>query len=217
WSRPHIVALQRAATAFDSVASFTSALLSTSGSGDPEHVEGEVVSPEYFRALRVTPAAGRTFSAEEDTVAGAQPVTVIGARLWQRRFGGDPSAVGTTLRVNDVPLTVIGIMPDGFAGLSGKAELWIPPPMAAQLTYADYLTTPQHFISVVARLKDGVSVERANAELTSLASQFADTVSPPGSAWSAEAVPIGDARVDGTVRRSALALLGAAACVLLIA
>src|SRR5262245_42304484 len=217
WSRPHIVALQEAATSFDGIASFSSALSSTSGHGDPEHVEGEVVSPEYFRALRVTPIAGRTFTAEEDTVAGAQPVAVISARLWHRRFGGEPSIVGTAIHVNDVPLTIVGIVPDSFSGLSGKAELWIPPPMAARMTYAEYLTTPQHFISVVARLKDGVSLERANAELASLASQFADAVSPPGTVWGAEAVPIGDARVDAIVRRSALALLGAAACVLLIA
>src|SRR5262245_27542303 len=217
WSRPHIVALQQSATSFDSIASFSSALLSTSGRGDPEHVEGEVVSPGYFRALRVTPIAGRTFTAEEDTVAGAQPVTVISASLWRRRFGDESSVVGATMHVNDVPLTIVGIMPDGFAGLSGKAELWIPPPMAARMTYAEYLTTPQHFISVVARLKDGASLKGANAELASLASQFADAVSPPGTVWSAEAVPIGDARVDALVRRSALALLGAAACVLLIA
>src|SRR5262245_36512799 len=112
WSRPHIVALQQSATSFDSIASFSSALLSTSGGGDPEHVEGEVVSPQYFRALRVTPIAGRTFTAEEDTTAGAQQVTVISERLWRRRFGAEPSIVGTVLRVNDVPLTIIGIVPE---------------------------------------------------------------------------------------------------------
>src|SRR5262249_52601721 len=106
WSRPHIVALQQSATSFDRIASFTPALLSTSGTGGPEHVEGEVVSPEYFRALRVTPIVGRAFTAEEDANAGAPPVTVIGARLWQRRFGGQPSVVGTTMRVNDVALTI---------------------------------------------------------------------------------------------------------------
>src|SRR5262245_11400409 len=96
WSRSHIVALQRTATSFDSIASFSSALLSTSGRGDPEHVEGEVVSPEYFRALRVAPIAGRTFTAEEDTASGAAPVTVISASLWRRRFG-DESSVGATM------------------------------------------------------------------------------------------------------------------------
>ena len=178
WSRPHVIELQASVTSFESVGSFTPALLSTSGHGDPEHVDGEVVSPGYFQALRVTPIAGRSFRPEEDTVAGAQPVTIIGARLWKRRFAGDPAIVGGTLRVNEVPLTIIGILPDGFAGLSGKAELWIPPPMAARLTYAEYLTTPQNFIAVVARLKNGVTLRRANAELAAIGSRFAGVGSP---------------------------------------
>jgi putative ABC transport system permease protein len=217
WSRPHIVELQASATAFESVGSFTSSLLSTSGHGDPEHIEGEVASPGYFRALRATPIAGRIFRTEEDTVIGAQPVAIIGARLWRRQFAGDPAIVGATLRVNDVPLTIVGIMPDGFAGLSGKAELWIPPPMAARLTYSEYLTTPQNFISVVARLKDGVTLEQANAELAAIGPRFVGEESRPNAVWSAAAVKVRDARIDPTARRSALVLLGAAACVLLIA
>ncbi|HMD36549.1 MAG TPA: ABC transporter permease [Vicinamibacterales bacterium] len=216
WSRPHIIELQASVTSFESVGSFTPALLSTSGHGDPEQVDGEVASPGYFQALRVTPIAGRVFRPEEDTVAGAQPVTIISARLWKRRFASDRAIVGGTLRVNEVPLTIIGILPDGFAGLSGKAELWIPPPMAARLTYAEYLTTPQKFIAVVARLKHGVTLGRANAELAAIGPRFAG-VGSPDAVWSAAAVPIGDARIDATVRRSALVLLGAAACVLLIA
>src|SRR6185295_3614384 len=131
WSRPHIKELQASARSFEHIASFTSTLVATSGNGDPEHLDGEVVSPEYFRALRVTPLAGRTFTAEEDTV-NAAPVTVIGTRLWRRRFAANPAIVGQTIAINDVPLTVVGILPDGFAGLSGKAEFWIPPPMAAR-------------------------------------------------------------------------------------
>jgi len=216
WSRPHVVELQASAKSFENIASFSSTLVATSGRGDPEHLEGEVVSPEYFRALRVTPLAGRTFAAGEDAV-NAAPVTIISARLWRRRFAGDPAIVGTTMHINDLPLTIVGILPDGFAGLSGKGEFWVPPPMAARLTYAEYLTTPQHFISVVARLKDGVTIAQANAELATVGSRFTDAVSPPGTLWSAVAVPAGDARVDATVRRSAFVLLGAAACVLLIA
>ena len=108
-------------------------------------------------------------------------------------------------------------MPDGFAGLSGKAELWIPPPMAARLYYADYLTTPQNFISMVARLKDGVSLRQANAELGAIGSQFIGNGSTPGTVWGATAVPLREARVDPTVRQSAFVLLAAATCVLLIA
>ena len=66
-------------------------LLSTSGNGDPEHIEGEMVSSDYFQTLRVTPVAGRDFRAEEDTVAGAHPVAMISWRLWQRKFAGDPA------------------------------------------------------------------------------------------------------------------------------
>ena len=172
WSMPNVTALRSSATSFESVASFTGALLTMSGQGDPEHIEGEVVSSDYFRTLRVTPAAGRAFTSSEDTPAGAQPVTLIGARLWRRKFAANPAVIGERLVVNDVPLTIVGILPDGFAGLTGKAELWIPPPMAARLTYSEYLTTPQNFISVVARLKDGVALSQANAELAAIGSRF---------------------------------------------
>ena len=103
-----------------------------------------------------------------NSVAGAEPVASSAARLWKRKFGSDPGILGATIIVNDVPLTVVGILPEGFAGLSGKAELWIPPPMAARLYYSEYLTTPQNFISVVARLKDGVSLQQASAELSAI-------------------------------------------------
>ena len=216
WSRPHIKDLQATVRSFDHIASFSSTLVATSGDGDPEHLDGEVVSPEYFRALRVTAFAGRTFTAEEDTI-DADPATVISARLWRRRFAADPAVVGKTMIINDAPLTIVGILPDGFAGLSGRAEFWIPPPMAARLTYAEYLTTPQHFISVLARLKEGVTIAQANAELATIGPRFADAVSPPDAVWSAVAVTIGDARVDAAMRRSALVLLAAAVCVLVIA
>jgi putative ABC transport system permease protein len=220
WSWRNILALRAAASSFESVASFTGPLLAISGRGDPEQVNGEIVSSEYFRTLRVTPIAGRTFGPAEDTVAGTQPVTIISARLWKRRFAEDPAAIGETMRVNDVPLTIIGILPDGFAGVSGKAELWISPPMSTRLAYTEYLTTPQNFISVVGRLKDGVSIEQANAELAAIGSRFVpgDNVdSTAGAVWSAAAMSLADARVDPTVRRSALVLLAAAACVLVIA
>jgi putative ABC transport system permease protein len=224
WSWRNVTALQAAATSFEAVASFTGPVVAISNvdprSGEalpPEQTDGEIVSSAYLRALRVTPIAGRGFGPEDDTPGSAQPLVLISARLWQRRFSADPKAVGSTLRVNDVPLTVVGVLPEGFAGLSGKAELWISPPTAARATYPDYLTTPQNFISVVARLKEGVTLERANAELAVLGPRFAGEDAASGSVWGALAVRLGDARVDATVRRSALALLAAAACVLLVA
>jgi predicted permease len=216
WSMPNITELERMTSSFESIGSFTGPLLTLSGRGDPEHVDGETVSRGYFQALRVHPIAGRMFTAGESSSEGAQPVAIIGARLWQRAFAGDPASVGGTVVVNDVPLTIVGVMPEGFSGLSGKAELWIPPPMAARLYYSEYLTTPQNFISVVARLKDGVSLARANAELAAIGPRFIGNGFEPDTRWSAAAVPVRDARADPALRQSALVLLGAAACVLAI-
>jgi putative ABC transport system permease protein len=217
WSMPNVTALRASAASFETVSSFTSALLSMSGRGDPEHLEGEVVSSDYFRTLRVMPIAGRTFHDEENTVAGAQPVAMISWRLWMRKLAGDPASVGSTIVVNDVPLTIVGILPEGFSGLTGKAELWIPPPMAARLTYADYLTTPQNFISVVARLKENVTLPQATAELAAIGSRFVGNGAAPDTIWGATPVTLREARVDPTMRQSALMLLAAAGCVLAIA
>ena len=89
-----------------------------------------------------------------------------------------------------MPLTIVGILPQGFAGLTGKAELWIPPPMAARLTYSEDLTTPQNFISVVARLRDGVTLRAgqrgAGGDRLALRRQRI----APGTLWGATAVPL---------------------------
>jgi len=217
WSMRNITELQRTTTSFDAIGSFSGALFTVSGHGDPEHVDGETVSRGYFPALQITPIAGRIFTVGESTLSGAQPVAMIGTRLWKRIFAGDPRALGSTVTVNDVPLTIVGILPERFAGLSGKAELWIPPPMAARLYYAEYLTTPQNFISVVARLKQGVSLQQARAELAALGPRFIGNEFVPGTVWGATAVPLREARVDPVLRLSALVLLAAASCVLLIA
>ena len=213
WSRPLIDTLLASVTSYDSIASFTSTLVGVSGGSDaPEQIDGEIVSPEYFRALRVTPARGRVFTAAEDRPA---PVVILSDRLWRRRYGADPSIVGGTVRINDVGLTVVGVMPPGFSGLSNRSEVWIPRAMAPRLTYAEYLTTPQLFIAVVARLKDGVSLEQANAELAAASAAF-PVPDNRVSTWGAVARPIGEARVDPAQRRSVLLLLAAATCVLLI-
>jgi len=215
WPWPRIADLQRTATSFDAVASVTGPVFSISGRGDPEQVDAEIVSPEYFRLMRTAPVAGRIFTADES--ARADAVVVASARLWRRRFASDPGLVGQQIRLNDVPVTVIGILPEGFAGLTGKSDLWISPPMSTHLAYTEYLVTPQHFISVVGRLKDGVTLAQANAELRSIGASLGDPGSASGITWGAVAVPVAEARVDATVRNSALVLLAASTCVLVIA
>ena len=133
------------------MASFSAATAAfTTGSVEP--VDGEFVSSDYFSLLGVRPIVGRAFDASLDEAATAEPVVLLGHDLWKRRFGGD-SVIGRKVTLNGIELTVIGVLPAGFNGLSGRASLWMPAPIAVRVTYADYLVTNQSFISVVGRLR----------------------------------------------------------------
>ncbi|HYM22464.1 MAG TPA: ABC transporter permease, partial [Vicinamibacterales bacterium] len=220
WSYPDAVAMQNAATSFEAVATATPTSISVSEHGDAEQIDGEAVMPEYFGIMRIRPILGRTFLAEENAPGADRPVAVLSERIWRQRYAADPNVIGTTIRLNDVPLTIVGVLPAPFAGLSGKALVWIPPTMAAKLTYSEYMTSPQHFIMTVARLRPSASIETANAELKAIAARTLTAAAPtPGddATWSADAVALADARVDADYRRLALLLLAAACCVLLIA
>jgi putative ABC transport system permease protein len=217
WSRPLITTLTASVRSYESIASYTPSLVSISGgAGEPEQIDAEMVSPEYFTVLRVAPAAGRTFTSEEDRAVGDAPVAVLSDRLWRQRYGTDRGIIGKAVRINDVPLIVVGIMGPGFSGLSNKSTIWIPRTMAPRLTYAEYLTTPQLFIAVIARLKEGVTLAQANAELNAVSAAFHIQPDSDGSKWGALAQTIGQARIEPTLRRSVLLLFAAAGCVLLI-
>ena len=101
----------------------------------------------------------------EDHSPAVSPVVLLSHDLWTRRYASDPNIVGKTVRVNGTDLTVIGVMPSGFRGLTGRSELWFPAVQAPGLTYPFYLTTNQDFISVVALLKPGSPIASLRAEL----------------------------------------------------
>jgi hypothetical protein len=156
--------------------------------------------------LRVQPSEGRVFTRDEDEGAGAHPVALVGHDLWQRRFGGDQSLVGRMINVNGVSLKVVGIIPRGFNGISGTAQLWVPATMAPRLSYGDYLVTNQNFISVAGRLRAGVTLEQARAELAVLGEEI-DRVAPsqtsnPAARFAATALSLNDARIDPTTTTS---------------
>ncbi|MEO5816750.1 MAG: ABC transporter permease [Gemmatimonadaceae bacterium] len=219
WRRSRLLADR--ATSFESIANYTAPSLTLTGVGAPESIRGEFVSASYFRVLRAGVAIGRLFRADEDNAAGAHPIVVLGHDLWTSHFAGDPSIVGRDLRVNGSNLTVIGVAESGFRGVSGKAQYWIPSTMAPVLSYAGYLTTNQNFIGVVARLKTGVSVAAARAELALLGQQV-DAEIPSdeenrGVMRSATVTSLNSARTDSATRRSVLILLGAVALLHLLA
>ncbi len=161
-----------------------------------ERVWGELVSGNYFTVMGVLPVAGRVFSpAEYGDAVGGYPVAVIGEGLWRRKFNSDGNIVGSVIRVNRQPLTIVGVVGPQFQGsLPGMAfEIWIPATMAPQLkAMPDWMLKDRGTRSFVgiARLRPGVSMERARAEVASVAKQIALAEPASDSGMSATLLPV---------------------------
>ena len=219
WSYGRYEMLRRLASSYSEVAAYGPYELNLAGSDTPERVGAEAVSATYFRALGVGAQAGRTFLPAEDSVGRPAAVAVIGYDLWTGRFGADRAVLGRSVQVNGVGMTIVGIMPRGFQGLTGSAEMWVPSAMVPRLSYADYHTTNQDFISVVGRRAPGITLERARAELAVLGVRIervlpSDTDVP--TVFGATAVPLAEARIDPAYRRAILVLLTAVLLLLLL-
>jgi predicted permease len=137
---------------------------------------GQVVSASYFDVIQVKPVLGRTFSPDEDKTIGSSPVLVLSHNLWQRRFGSDASIVGKTVRLNNRQYEVIGVAPESFTGTKFALSLdfWTPISMAEELRRAPKLLADRgsHWMNVIGRLKPGVSVQQASAELSGIANRM---------------------------------------------
>jgi predicted permease len=138
---------------------------------------GAFVSAGYFRLLGVRAALGRTFLPYEDATPGTHPVVVVSDRLWKRAFSADPAVVGRAVRLNNTDFVVVGVMPVGFRGTDTvlAPELWVPSMMEATLTggaSATLTNRGRREMSVFARLKDGVSIEQARAELAAIGTRL---------------------------------------------
>jgi putative ABC transport system permease protein len=223
WSFARFNLLAESQDVFEHVASYSPGAMTVSGagSGDAELVQGERVSAFYFPLLRVGAGRGRLFADSDDDPASPTPVVVLGHQLWTRRFAADPGLIGRDIRLNGVPLTVIGVMPAGFSGLSGRAELWVPRTMTPQLTYADYVTTNQNFISAVGRLKPGLGLSAARTRLAILGANINRAIPSdpdfPDERVTATAVSLNEARAERSVRRSLFVVLAAVALLHLLA
>jgi putative ABC transport system permease protein len=221
WSFPRFERLRQTQTSFEDVASYSPASVTLSADGDAELEYIERVSGSYFPILRVTASRGRLFDATDDEPSRPSPVAVVSHETWTSRFAGDPSIVGRVIRLNGVPLTIIGVLPAGFSGLSGRSSFWVPRSFSTQITYAEYLTTNQNFISAVGRLRPGVSLEAARRELAVLGTDINRAMPSdpkyPDERVTASATPINDVRTIAPVRRSLLVLIGAVAVLHLLA
>jgi predicted permease len=151
--------------------------VSLSVANQTERVAAELVSGNYFSMLGVKPAAGRVFTREDDKVKGGHPVVVLSHAYWVSRFNADPGVVGSTIRVNDYPMTVVGVSAEGFAGLdpAQAPQIRIPVQMKEQVMpttgWLKMEDRRARWLQVFARLKPGYTVETAQPALQTLFTQ----------------------------------------------
>jgi putative ABC transport system permease protein len=181
------------------------------GGAEPEPLAGEQVSHEYFGVLGVRPILGRDFR-EDDDVPGAARTVIIGEGLWKRRFGGDPAAVGRTIALNGEAHEIVGVAPSSFRPIVlGMAEIWRPRQLNSANPSRGAIT-----LRAVARLKEGLTLEQAQAAATALARQLEAAHPQFNERVGFLLQPLHD-RVVGEFRKGLLALTAAVAFVLLIA
>ncbi len=196
---------------FESMAAVTSAqTVNLSGDGEPVSVSGVGVTASFFDVLRVRPEIGRTFTREEE-VLGRGLVVILSHELWQSRFGADKGILGKKLVLNGAAMSVIGVMPPRFSFPKLSADLWLPLPIDHSANWQGGRS-----FGAVARLKPGVAVQQADADLKRIAAQLGQERPDFDKGWSAEAIPM-LADATGDVRTALLVLLGAVGFLLLIA
>jgi predicted permease len=149
------------------LAAYYSGTINVSGTGDAERFTGAWVTSTAFDLTRVQPLLGRTIQAGED-VPGGDRVAVLGYGMWQRRFGSDSSIIGTSLRANGVPFTIVGVMPEGYR-FPNDASIWLP----LQLDPVALERGGGQWLNIAGRLKEGVTVEQATADVNAIAARLA--------------------------------------------
>ncbi|HJU66094.1 MAG TPA: ABC transporter permease [Gemmatimonadaceae bacterium] len=196
---------------FEGLAGYYSGTVNVSGSERAERYDGGFVSANTFRILRERPLLGRDFRDGEDT-PNAEKVAIIGYDMWQSRYDGDPQILGTSIRANGVPYTVIGVMPDDFS-FPDNTQIWLPLPI-------NPLTTERgegQQLNVIGRLRPGVSIDRANADINAIASRLAMEYKQYNDGVSASVKPFIEGALGPEPRRLLYTMLGAVFFVLLIA
>ena len=195
---------------FESMSTFRGWSVNFTGAGEPENLNARMVSAGYFKVMRATPLLGRDFTDEDDR-PGATPVTILSYGFWQQRFAGDPNIVGEQIGLDDEPFTVIGVMPESFSH-QGPPPLWL-------------LSGPRNWTlrydrsagNVIARLRPGVTIEQARADMNRVAGELFQQY--PRANAGADSVVVRSLQdsITGNVRTALQILLVAVGVVLLIA
>jgi len=194
---------------FEALAAVAFSNYTLTGAAEPEQLSGNRISPVLTRVLGIVPVAGRDFTDDEEKPSAA-PVAMIGEGLWKRRFGSDPALIGRTITLNGAPTTVVGVAPAALNLISGGdayTPLTIDPAKENRLN---------HVIFVVGRLKDGISIAQAQAEMNNISTHLGEQY-PEIRDWGIHLITIFDTFVSPQLKTGLLVLLWAVAFVLLIA
>jgi putative ABC transport system permease protein len=218
-SYPNFFDFRRYNDVFDYIVCYRDSNFALTGAGRPEHLSGEVVSADLFSLLKVQPALGRGFLAEEEKAG--QRVAVLSHALWKEQFSGDGDIIGRSITLDSQAYTVVGVMPPGFVFPIGntKVRFWTTLARDAASDTATPMTEQRgaQILNVIARLRTGVSLETAHARMDSLAATLAKQYPDDDKNFASTYVRPELDRLTGDTRRPLWILLGAVGMVLLIA
>src|SRR2546422_2854531 len=210
---PNFLDWQRENRSFECMAAVRNDDFNFTGVGEPERVHGEMVSGGFFSVLGVKPRLGRTFSAQEDR-PGAAGVALLSHGFWKRRFGADPSVLGRTLTLNGKTYTVIGVLSSDFH-FRQEADFYMPVGQWDEPMFHNNRDVHEG-LDVVGRLKPGVGLEQARAEMALIAQALAKEYPKTNTTQGTAVFPLKD-DIVGYIRPTLLLLQGAVGFVLLIA
>ncbi|HEV2915205.1 MAG TPA: ABC transporter permease [Pyrinomonadaceae bacterium] len=196
---------------FEDLSTFVPQSVNLTGTDQPDRVRGGFVSSSFFKMLGVAPAQGRVILPAED-VQGGERVVVLNHDFWQKRFGGDTKLIGRALTLNGDPYTIVGIMPESFRFPMDEVEVWMP----AQYWPNYAIDRAEHNAFVLGRLKEGVLISEAQAEMAGIAAQLARAYPKENGGRGIEVVGLQSFLVED-MRPVLLILLGAVGFILLIA
>jgi predicted permease len=216
-SYPNFLDWQRENHTFVSMAAFRQDDFSLTGVGEAEHIRGEMVSADFFSTLGVSPSAGRFFITDEDRIGGV-PVAVISSGLWKRKFGSALDVIGKRLALNGTDYTIIGVLPAGFhlrlQNFAENNDVYIPIGQWTDVVFHD--RSAGLGMKAIGRLKPGVTLEQARADMDAIANRLADAYPVADKDSGITVMSLKESMV-GEIEPFLFLLLGAVGLVLLIA